>query len=209
MVSKAAKLKLKRSARAGRPRKENVERYPSGDIKRSETQKEVMSVAIEARKRVHGIESSDPLAGSTIGRMFLDGKIAKHQLEAGNEYAEIMCRYYRAVGVPFPSARAQSLFSVKGHEGDISESIATRARTASNRMMEAEGLLLRLEDGPQVKRTIYNLCVMDYEHLREMPAQQLLWLKRGLNALHADKILRTEGKSVKSWDITSSEFVPA
>lgn len=208
MASKAAKLKLKRTARAGRPRKENVERYPSGDIKRSETQKEVMSVAIDARKRLHRVEGHDPLAGYTLGRMFLDGKISKHHLEAGDEYAEIMGRYYRAVGIPYPSARAQSLFSVKGHEGEITDSIAKRARAASDRMMEVEGLLLRLEDGPQVKRTIFNLCVMDYEHLRDMPEQQLLWLKRGLNALHADKVLRTNGKS-GSWDITKSELLPA
>jgi hypothetical protein len=110
--------------------------------------------------------------------------------------------------VPFPSARAQTLFTIKGHEGDVTESVAQRARSATNRMMELEGILLRLEDGPQVKRTVFNLCVMDYENMRDMPELQLVWLKRGLNALHADKVLRTNGKSY-NWDITSSEFATA
>lgn len=188
-TSKAAKLRLKR-ARAGRPRKEGVERYASGDIKRSETQKEAMSVAIDARRRVDGWgdKVSDEtvrgqLAGYTLGRMRLDGNITEEQLKAGDEYAEIMARYYRLVGVPFPSARAQTLFGIKGHEGEETQSITDRARRSSNLMMEVTGILLRCEDGPQVKQTVFNTAVMDYDHLRGMGPQQLLWLRRGLNAL--------------------------
>lgn len=196
MVSKGEKLRAKRAIRiGGRPRKPDVERYPSGKIKQHETEKEVQSVGIEARKRVHQLETSDPLAGYTLGRMFLDGSIAKHHLDAAEYYGNIMSRYYSLVGIPFPSARAQSLFSVKGHDGDISDDRARQARRASNRFMEIEGLLLRLEDGPQVKSTVFNLTVMDYENMRNLSEQQLMWLKRGLNALHADKLLRTTGKS--------------
>ncbi|MDR9777590.1 hypothetical protein RJJ65_34170 [Rhizobium hidalgonense] len=34
-----------------------------------------------------------------------------------------------------------------------------------------------------MRSTVYNVTVMDYEHLRQMPPQQLLWLRRGLVAL--------------------------
>lgn len=210
-ATKASKLRAKRS-RAGRPRKEGVERYPSGDIKRSETQKETMSVAVGARRRIDGWsdKTSDEtvksqFAGYTLGRMFLDGRITEEQRKAGDEYAEIHARYRRLVGLPAPSARAQSLFSIKSHEGEQTESITQKARKASNAMMEVEGILLRCVDGPQVKQLIFNLSVMDYEHLRGVGEQQLLWIRRGLMALAKRKQLQDAGKS-DSWYITSSEM---
>jgi len=213
MGGKATKVKRPANKGAGRPRKQNVERYPSGDIKRSETQREVMSVAIDARRRVDGWgdKVSDetvksPYAGYTLGRIFLDGRITEEQRKAGDEYAEIHARYRRLVGLPAPSARAQSLFSIKGHEGEESETVTQKARKASNAMMEVEGILLRCVDGPQVKQLIFNLAVMDYEHLRGVGEQQLLWIRRGLTALANRKQLQGERKSVIGWDIQSSKM---
>jgi len=211
-ATKAKKLRLKRS-KGGRPRKEG-ERYPSGDIKRSETQKEAMSVVVEARRRINGWAldkvSDDtvksPFAGYTLGRIFLDGKITEEQRKAGDEYAEIISRYHKLTGIPYPSARAQSLFSVKGHDGDPNETITDRARRASNMMMEVTRVLLSCDDGPQVRALVHNLAVMDYEHLRGMGPQQMLWLRRGLNALANRKQLREATKSVIGWDIQSSEM---
>ena len=60
--------------------------------------------------------------------------------------------------------------------------------------MRLEGLLLGCEEGRQVKATVFNVCVMDYEGLRMMPEAQLDWLKRGLNALLFEKGLREYGK---------------
>lgn len=196
MAAKAQKLRAKRALRsAGRPRKEGVDRYPGGKIKPFETEKENMSVAMDARRRIHGMKAAnddtvkDRLAGYTLGRIFMDGKISREQLDAGDEYAEAMARYHRLVGIPFPSARAQSLFSIKGHDGEVSEDLASRARKATNKMMELHGVLLRCIDGPQVKTTIHNVAVMDLDHLRSMPDQQMLWLRRGLSALNAHKAI--------------------
>lgn len=197
-VSKAERLRRKRAIQgAGRPKKEGVERYPSGKIKPFETEKETKSVAIEARKRIHGANMNveSEFAGYTLGRIFLDGKITEEQRKAGDEYAETMARYHRLVGIPFPSARAQSLFSIKGHDGEVTESMADRARRATNKMMELQGVLLKCQDGPQVRATIQNVAVMDLDHLRMMPDQQMLWLKRGLNALNKHKQLQAESKS--------------
>lgn len=212
MGGKATKVKRPANKGAGRPRKQNVERYPSGDIKRSETQRETMSVAIDARRRVDGWSDKvsdetvkSPYAGYTLGRIFLDGRITEEQRKAGDEYAEIHARYRRLVGLPAPSARAQSLFSIKGHEGEESETVTQKARKASNSMMEVEGILLRCADGPQVKQLIFNLAVMDYEHLRGVGEQQLLWIRRGLTALANRKQLQGERKSY-SWYIQSSKM---
>ncbi|MGO8096714.1 hypothetical protein [Rhizobium leguminosarum] len=191
MGGKATKVKTGRVNKgAGRPRKENVERFPCGKIKPFETEKENISVAISARRRIHGFGRTvddetvkSPFAGYTLGRMFLDGLITAEQRQAGDDYAEAIARYHKTTGIPAPSPRAQSLFSVKGHEGEQTETFADRARKASNRMMALQGILLRCPDGPQVRSTVYNVTVMDYEHLRQMPPQQLLWLRRGLTAL--------------------------
>lgn len=203
MGGKATKARSKGNKGAGRPRKQNVERYPSGDIKRSETQREAMSVAIEARRRIDGWGEKvsddivkDQRAGYTLGRIFLDGKITEDQLKAGDEYGEIIARYHGATGIPFPSARAQSLFSIKGHEGEQSQTVTDRARKASNAMMEVTRVLLSCDDGPQVRAVVHNLVVMDYEHLRGMGPQQILWLRRGLSALKDRKQLPTHSKSV-------------
>ena len=168
MTSKAERIRIKRASRAGRPRKADVARYPGGQIKHGETEREVRSVALDARKRLHfcgrrDVDVASPFAGYTLGRMFLDGKLTAHEREAGDEYARQMARYYSLTGIPFPSVRA---------------------RQAANRMMELEGVLLKLKDGPQVKTTVFNVCIMDYEMLRTMPEPQLAWLKRGLTELH-------------------------
>ncbi|WP_434734148.1 hypothetical protein NL154_05625 [Rhizobium sp. YTUHZ044] len=212
MGGKATKIKQRGNKGAGRPRKPNVERYPSGDIKRSETQREAMSVAIDARRRIDGWDekTSDDIvksqfAGYTLGRIFLDGRLTEEQRKAGDEYAEIHARYRRLIGLPAPSARAQSLFSIKGHDGEENETITQKARKASNAMMEVEGILLRCVDGPQVKQIIFNIAVMDYEHLRGVGDQQLLWIRRGLTALSNRKQLQEPTKS-GSWYIQSSKM---
>lgn len=189
MTSRAEKLRrlrIRQKQGAGRPRKEG-ERYPSGDIKRSETEAEVKSVAIAAAKRIHGIETDgkDGLHGYTLGRLHLDGKITRQELEAGNWFTEQMERYYRAVGIPSPNPRAQDLLSVRGYDGDPSETAQKRATRASNVMMDMEGALLKA--GPGVKQTVRSVCIEDVETLRLMPAAQLGMLKIGLRALAAVK----------------------
>ena len=185
MASKLLKLRTpKRRSSAGRPPKDDMERYPSGKIKPSETQRETMSVVIAARKRLHGANMNEsPLSGYTLGRIRLDRHITDEMLAAGDAYAEAIARYHSLTGIPWPSARAQSLFSVQGHEGEISQDKANRARQASNRMMELTGLLLRCVDGPQVRGMVQGICVMDHDHMRDLQGQQKVWLRRGLNAL--------------------------
>lgn len=186
MASKAEKLRLKRgSSKAGRPRKEGAERFACGKIKISWTEKEIKSVAIEARARVYNIDPCSDMgkAGYTAGRMHLDGKISLELLEAGNAFAERWVRYQRLNSIPSPSARAQSFGQVRGHDGEEALDAATRARQATNRMMADQTTLLSCSDGPNVKITVFNLFVLDHPGMREMPPSQLRMLLRGLKAL--------------------------
>lgn len=185
MTSKAEKLRrlrMRQRTKAGRPRKQG-ERYPSGELKRSETEKEAKSVAISAVKRIHGIETDgkDGLHGYTLGRMFLDKKIDRQQLEAGNWYAEQIERYYRSTGRQSPNPRAQDLLSVRGHDGEVSLPAQERARRASNQYMRLETILGSAGNG--VRSTVWNVCIMDIEALRLMPISQLGLLKAGLSAI--------------------------
>lgn len=201
-VSKAAKLRAKR---AGRPRKSHADRHPCGKIKHAwsqdnmareqqETEKEARSVALAARERIHGIEDATPLAGYVLGRIHIDGKITDEQRRAGDEFAEAIGRYYRLTGIPFPSARAQTMGGIRGNDGEVSESHAAAARRATNTMMHLSGVLLKCESGPQVRQTVINVCVMDYDHMRSMPDEQMALLRRGLNALLWDRGLRAPGE---------------
>lgn len=155
-----------------------------------------MSVAMEARKNQNGWtgknaddKAKSPHAGYVLGCLFLDGRISREQLDAGDEFALAIARYYRLTGIPFPSARAQSLFSIKGHDGEVTAEHASRARLSSNLMMALRGVLLQTVDGPQVSSTVWNVAVMDVEHLRGMHDQQCLWLRRGLDALKKSGLL--------------------
>lgn len=83
MVSKAQKLRAKRSSRAGRPRKEDADRFYCGKIKPEWTEKETKVVALDARKRIHKLDDGQ-FAGYTLGRIFLDGNITEEELKAGD-----------------------------------------------------------------------------------------------------------------------------
>lgn len=148
-----------------------------------------MSVAIEARLRQHGVQSvmfkGRDLAGFTLGRLHLDKKITEPELDAGIWFAEHMERYYRSVGIPSPNPRAQDLLSVRGHDGEPSQTAQERATRATNMMMRLEDILLRAGHG--VKQTVRNVCIEDIETLRLMPPSQLKLLKAGLRALEIAK----------------------
>jgi len=190
MVSKSLKLRIKRRCSAGRPRKEDVERYPGGKIKPSETQKETKAVALWARKNIHGIEADDPHAGSTLGRLFLDGKISEGEREAGEYYADVMARYYSANGMQNPNPRAQEFGSVRGHDGELTESQQSRALRATSKFIAIETLLLSRPNGPRIKSTLYALCIEDLEIMRCMPPAQMVWAREGLMALMLYKAQR-------------------
>lgn len=185
MVSMAERLRVKRSRSAGRPRKEGVERFPSGQIKHSETEREVRAVAIDALKRIHGVDyHASGYSGYTLGRLFLDGRISDWEREAGDEYASWMSKFYGVVGYQFPSARAHSLFSVGGFGAETSPERARMAREMSDRAQKLEGVLLTRASGPQIRTTVYNTCLLDLEIMRTMPDTQLAWLKVGLKEIH-------------------------
>lgn len=89
-----AKGKVGRPAQVG-------ERYPSGKLKPPEKQKASTPPAqikrlFEAALR----RAADPIYGTSLGLLFMNGDITAHELAAGTSYAKLRGRYDRAMGIP-------------------------------------------------------------------------------------------------------------
>lgn len=131
-------------------------------------------------------QAQDPRRGYALGLMLIDGTITKMQHDAGVRYGEDMARFYALTGVPFPSARAQNLFSVRSTGQDESESrsqAAVRARSTAKRL---DALLLTVGDidtARRVSHTVKQVCVLDEQNARCWPTHMLDYLRKGLNAL--------------------------
>lgn len=216
---KARTKARKRAKGAGRKPLPNMPRTVSGAISRShqgrqarddyardltEAEKaDTMSVAVEMRQRVHGATTATarrPEWGFVLGRIYLDGKLGdidglgKMRLEAGVRYADTLARYHGLTGIPFPSARAQNLFSVHGYDGDTTAERANAARRASDRRMALEGVLLRLPQGRQIASTVHSVCFLDIDESRSWSAHMIAYLRSGLDALILNEGLRGRGE---------------
>jgi hypothetical protein len=184
----------------------NIARTPSGRPSRAksatedrerETEREVMEVAVMARAKHARLAeplAKQPFAGSVLGLLHFDGhfldnnsdnarRLSDNRYEAGKRYAEDAARYYSAVGIPFPAARAFDMFSIRGHDGEVSEDRAKAAREASNKIMSIERVLLCLDGGPLVKRKTFEVCVLDDHSAREWTKFTISYVRRGLQAL--------------------------
>lgn len=196
-MTKAATKAAKLRARRGRPRID-APRTPSSQISRSKEALTEMNMqpALDRRIRHYDIRSTkdtsaqvlagDPAWGYLLGRLLKDGTINKAQHDAGNRYADDMSSYFGLTGVPFPSAKAQNMFAVKGSSGDDDEDRGKRAAKARAKMMKLRDILLACGDintGRRVLHTVNAVCVEDIDHLRTLNSPMKAWLVRGLNSL--------------------------
>jgi hypothetical protein len=183
-ADKRRQLRIRQAQIKPGPKLLDGERYPSGDLKPAETEREAMSVVLLQRKQMGVPEKlwRDQKAGSTLGRMCLANKITEIEYEGGQHYADVTEAYYRAIGCPSPNPRAQDLTRLQGksHEGDVSEDRQAQMRRAVNRWMAMQTKIMDVRGGAGLKSTLYNLCILDIEGLFFMPAEQLAMLKEGL-----------------------------
>ncbi len=153
---------------------------------------EAMGAVLARRIRHYSItgddsmkRAADPRHGYLLGRLLLDGQVTESQHEAGIRYANDMARFYALTGVPFPSARAQNLFAVRGEAGE-SDSRTEAAKHARSRKMRLQALLMEcggVNVGRKVETTVNAVCVLDIDELRNLNPLQKAWLKQGLNML--------------------------
>lgn len=95
-------------ARAGRKRKQGVEREPNGQRRRVHAH-DVARLQVAAQRARHGLSAADLLdarAGTEIGRALLRGQITPDQYEAGEEFLRRWVRWAAMSGIPMPTVRA-------------------------------------------------------------------------------------------------------
>ncbi|WP_273790991.1 MULTISPECIES: hypothetical protein [unclassified Bartonella] len=96
--------KRKKRAKRGRPRIKGGVREPNGRISRAKTPHEPMDkLAIEMRAKRFGLtieEAKNPLSGTYIGRLYLQGEINQDQYDDAQKYLEVKNNYLCAKGLP-------------------------------------------------------------------------------------------------------------
>lgn len=129
-------------------------------------------------------QARDGRRGYLLGRLLLDGVINSVQHEAGVKFAEDMSRYYGLYGLPFPSARAQNLFAVHGH--DSGQDRGAEAQHLKERRRKQQDMLLNtgnIDTGRRIWHTVNLVCVEDLPSQANLPKHMIDWLRRGLNQL--------------------------
>lgn len=210
-MGKARTRAAKRKSRQGRPKLPAQPREQNGRLSRrieSRRERDMEQLAEnpnivrrirEARilpyrnrdgRMVSPIEQAqNPLRGYTLGLLLLDRRITQEQHDAGENYARLAAAYYGLTGIPFPSARAQNLFAVRGGEGEEREDRVKATVAVRARAKHAVGVLLAVGDintGRKVAHAVNEVCVLDNIAARTWPEPMLNLLRRGLNALHSD-----------------------
>ncbi|MCZ2158850.1 hypothetical protein NPX99_06145 [Bartonella sp. 220] len=96
--------KRKKRAKRGRPRIQGCVREPNGRISRAKTPREpVDQLAIEIRAKRFCLtiqDAKNPLAGTYIGRLYLQGQLTQDQYEAAQKYLEVKNDYLCAKALP-------------------------------------------------------------------------------------------------------------
>jgi len=176
----------------GRKRKPG-KRHPSGKRLREETEREAMSVALDARKRhfgVSGKQARDERLGGALGRLAFRGLITDLQHQAGVAFAHLHLRHNLTVGLPMPSPR--SLAGLLVNEGVFgaspSEPVLEAIETVKRRFEEATAALdacdreQRLSPGRRPTFLVYRIVCADQD-LPEWYVEDLGNLRVALNAL--------------------------
>ncbi|WP_375675725.1 hypothetical protein, partial [Bartonella sp. CL100XZDX] len=93
-----------KNKKRGRPKIAGQVREPNGRISRCKTPREAVDkLAIEIRAKRFGLtlqEAKNPLSGSYIGRLCLQGVITQEQYDAAQQYLQIRNNYLCAKGLP-------------------------------------------------------------------------------------------------------------
>jgi hypothetical protein len=173
------------------------------------TQQEARSVVVEQRIKRGKIlpfrakdgkvitaeqQALDPRLGYVAGQMWHDHAITQRQHEALERFCADMARFYASSGVPFPSARAQSLFSVRGHSGDESDDraeMARKARIKANTMRDMligtipcpNGTKVQIDMGRKIIHALTQVAILDIPEARGWPEHMMVLVRKGANIL--------------------------
>ena len=174
----------------GRKARQNVARYPSGQIVHAARQQaeDPRAVVLACRKRRYGDEAdADPRWGYELGRLWLAGLIDRRQHDAGLAFASAYVWYHRARGYPCRMPQSLLLSRVKGCPSeDPPSDPLERQRWEDNLRNSANRYLPAVTDlaacGAYAKTAVEHVCLDDSD-TTHWPAHMMQGLKAGLNQL--------------------------
>ncbi len=176
----------------GRKRKAG-RRLACGKRPREETQREVMSTVLEARRRHFGVtttQAKDERLGTALGRLAFAGRISADQYAAGQIYCEIMARHRAIIGLPVDQPRSVTALLINegifgGSAPDPDAELVARVR----KQVAGAILMLRAADsdapgtvGRKPSKLVHAVVCHDAEAVHWSPAD-LRNLNHGLDAL--------------------------
>ncbi|MEH6726377.1 MAG: hypothetical protein V7703_09470 [Hyphomicrobiales bacterium] len=184
-------MKTRSMKRAGRKRIVNIKRQPNGQRSRAGQADRTRSVALEARKRMHGASKTNaarPEWGFALGRAMLKGELSQLQFQSGLVAADIISFYYRMKGYKRPTPQAFDLFRVVGlsHTDVCSDTVAA-AEAAYMRLQRAMRSAASKNGHPyaSASNTIHMACIEDSD-MGTWPSHMLRYLKNTLDAIAAE-----------------------
>jgi hypothetical protein len=176
----------------GRKRKAG-NRYACGKRTRQETERDAMSVAIDARRRHFGVtakQAKDERLGTALGRLAFRELISETQYQAGVAFGQLYRDHHATVGLPSPSP--QSIAGLLINEGifgsspsepvlEVIEKLKRRFGDATN-ALDACDREHRMSQGRRPTLLIYRVVCTD-EDAMHWPEEDIGNLRVALNAL--------------------------
>jgi hypothetical protein len=162
-----------------------VARHPSGRVVTPEREAPANEVAAWPRiKEMALAQATNPLMGTELGRLAYFGKILRHELDAGKEWATLVHLHRKLVlGAPLPNPKVAMLEpGIRGGsnaEGELSKEEKRRLRTIQDRYDNAFCCMVELANGVEIMRLVNSICVED----KPLDYGSLLKAKKGLSAL--------------------------
>ena len=172
-----AKLKKRKAARAGRPRKQGVERYPGGQIVHRhrapvETQEQVLATVTSQPHRKGASDSRSRLLGYSLGRLFISGTISRDQHSAGEWFAQLWLAYHRRItGITLPKVSAHLQEFIAGGDAPLSHANDDNDPDQDNQLRRrwaaVEGALCDAGRHHAGHSLMFAVCVIDRDPHRD------------------------------------------
>jgi len=169
---------LAKPSKAGRKRKSGLDRYPGGQIKHKERERDIVEVGVQQRIQHKGATRENARHqewGYPLGELLKQDRISPAQKRAGDEWIMAFTRYWRLKGYQPPNAKVASYAEMIGG-GSV------------GREPDKEDVLRAQRIYMDIDQHIKHACM--YEDLRQVYA-----------ALHKILVLQTEAKHIKEVEI--------
>lgn len=100
---------------------------------------------------------ADPMWGTELGRLFLEGKLNEFHAEAGRRWHKLVLAYYRAIGAPMPWPKPLAFELIDPGRG--TDMPVANAKAIIADMRDAHGILISA--GKLAEQAVRALCEDD------------------------------------------------